>query len=74
MLGHAAENLHQDRDPNLYNDYDFYQILLGDFLQANEDADANSEEGSQDEDQEKHYLGNADLNLTRKALAKKKAM
>ena len=74
MLGHAAENLHQDRDPNLYNDYDFYQILLGDFLQANEDADANSEEGSQDEDQEKHYLGNADLNLTRKAIAKKKAM
>ena len=58
----------------MYNDWDFYQVLLGDFLQDNEDEDAYSDAGSQDSEKEKHYLGNADLNLTRKALAKKNAM
>jgi len=74
VLGTPAENMHQDRDPNIFNDYDFYQILLSDYLQANDDANVNSEENSQEEDDEKHYLGNADLSLTRKALAKKRAM
>jgi len=46
--------------------------LLGDFLQEHED-DA-SDAGSQDDEKEKHYLGNADLGLTKKAMARKAMM
>lgn len=70
VLGHGPQDLHQESDVNLFNDFDFYQLLLGDFLQQNED---DGSEASQDE-ADKHYLGNADLNLTRKALAKKQAL
>lgn len=39
-----------------------------------EHDDAGSEAGSQDDDKEKHYLGNADLGLTKKAMARKALM
>ena len=63
--------MHSERDANLYNDQDFYQVLLADFLQANEDAVSDNE--SQDET-EKRYLGNADLNITKRLLERKKSM
>ena len=63
--------MYSERDANLYNDQDFYQVLLADFLQANEDAVSDNE--SQDET-EKRYLGNADLNITKRLLERKKSM
>jgi protein AATF/BFR2 len=75
VLGHGPEDFHQERDSNIYNDQDFYQVLLGDFLQQNED-DGSEEENLDPEQQERerHYLGNADLGLTRKAMARKAAI
>ena len=63
VLGMSAEeSLHKESDPNIYNDYDFYQVLLSDFLQANDfDAEKDSDI---DEEKEKRLLGNADIGLT----------
>jgi hypothetical protein len=62
--------MHADKDPHLFNDQDLYQFLLGDFLQEHEEDDG-SDAGSQDDEREKHYLGNADLAMTKKAMARK---
>ena len=36
VLGRGVEDLHKTSDVNIYNDHDFYQVLLSDFLQAQE--------------------------------------
>ena len=42
VFGMPADDLLRERDQNIYNDFDFYQILLKDFLTSNE-----GEEGTQ---------------------------
>jgi len=32
ILGRGAEDLHSTNDKDIYNDHDFYQVLLADFL------------------------------------------
>ena len=32
VMGRGAEDLHQTEDADIYNDHDFYQVLLSDFL------------------------------------------
>jgi len=35
VLGRDASDIHKERDVDIFNDYDFYQVMLSDFLQAN---------------------------------------
>ena len=37
VLGRSAEDLHRTTDVNIFNDHDFYQVLLSDFLQNNDE-------------------------------------
>ena len=47
MLGRGPDDLHSASDANIYNDQDFYQLLLGDFLTANEEQNSDDDnEGS----------------------------
>lgn len=32
ILGRGADDLHSSSDKDIYNDHDFYQVLLADFL------------------------------------------
>ena len=67
VLGHGPEDLHEERNTNIYNDWDFYQVILGDFLQSNEEAaegGQSDDEGGLDKETEKQLLGNAYLNIT----------
>jgi len=36
VFGRTGEDYHRETDPQIYNDFDFYQVLLSDFLQAHE--------------------------------------
>ena len=69
ILGRVADDLHENSDANIYNDHDFYQILLSDFLQASGEADPDVD--GHDSETERRFLGAADLGLTQKYLAKK---
>ena len=77
ILGRGAEDLHQMTDANIYNDHDFYQVLLSDFLQTqqgeNDDGDQDGEDGH-DSETERRFLGGADLSMTQKYLSKKHRM
>lgn len=44
----------------MYNDHEFYQQLLSDFLAAHEYDDVDDE----DDEEQRKFLGNADLSLT----------
>ena len=77
ILGRGVEDLHKTSDANIYNDHDFYQVLLSDFLQASgeQEDDAVAEgAGAHDAETEKRFLGGADLGLTQKYLEKKQKM
>lgn len=62
-----ASTLVDERDVQIYNDYDFYQQLLNDFLAAH---DLQADEG-QDDDK---YLGSADINLTKRFLQRRQQL
>ena len=72
VFGRSHDNLTADRDENIYNDYDFYQALLKDFL-ANNDSQyvpQDNQPGGEDD----IYLDGADLGLTQKFLAKRQKL
>ena len=73
VLGRSAEDLHSTTDVNIYNDHDFYQVLLSDFLQNNDDNPDHDGDGH-DSETERRFLMGADLGLTHKYLAKKQRM
>jgi hypothetical protein len=63
VLGRKADDLTNERDTNIFNDFDFYQMLLKDFLATNDSNgdDANAAGGGGEHD---IYLDGADLGLT----------
>ena len=58
----------KENDVNIYNDHDFYTMMLSDFLAIN-DNEQHNESGDKDENGE--FLFGADLSLTQKYLAKR---
>ena len=66
------EKILRERDAGIYNDHDFYQQLLHDFLNAPGQDDA--EDQQQEEAGNQDYLFGADLSLTQKFLAKKQKL
>ena len=36
VLGRPVSDLHNEKDVQIYNDFDFYKVLLADFLQSND--------------------------------------
>ncbi len=67
----GSESLTQTEDPQIFNDYDFYQTLLKDFLNrsgAAEEVGENSD-GVQDE-----FLNGADLGITQDWIAKRRKL
>lgn len=63
-------------DANLFNDHDYYQLLLNDFLSSNDRSNVGPDEagaanGGAGDDE---YLYGADLSLTQKFLAKRQKM
>jgi hypothetical protein len=67
------DNLTQERDHNIYNDFDFYQTLLKDFLEMNDQSTNdlyNNEENGAEVDND-NYLDGADIGLTQKFLLKR---
>ena len=60
-------------DENLFNDHDYYQLLLNDFLQTNDKSigDQEAAGGPQDGGE---FLYGADLSLTQKYLLKRQKM
>jgi hypothetical protein len=71
VFGRPVSDLTQDRDPNIYNDFDFYQVLLKDFLASNDtEGDGPGNAGYEDD----IYLDGADIGLTQKYLERKKKL
>jgi protein AATF/BFR2 len=73
VLGRPHSDLTVDRVFNIYNDYDFYQALLKDFL-ANNDATYVPTEGGAGGADDDIYLDGADIGLTQKFLAKRQKL
>jgi hypothetical protein len=73
VLGRKADDITQDKDSNIFNDYDFYQTLLKDFLASN-DGSGNGEENANGGGENDIYLDGADLGLTQKYLERKKKL
>lgn len=61
-FGRTGEDLHKEHDQQVYNDFDFYQNLLEDFLQQHEHDALDA--GSDMDEAEKAFLGNTDISLT----------
>lgn len=58
-----------ERDKNIYNDHDFYSVLLSDFLAMNDEPNEEAgDNGGGD------FLYGADLSMTQKFLAKKQKL
>ena len=55
---------------NIYNDHDFYTVLLSDYLALNDQEAQETSGGAGDGD----YLYGADLSLTQKYLAKREKL
>lgn len=54
-----AEDLANDRDKNIYNDHDFYSVLLSDFLAMNDEPNEEAGDNGGGE-----FLYGADLSMT----------
>ena len=72
VIGRKADDLTNDRDRNIYNDFDFYQILLKDFLASADGGEDNA--GANGGGEDDIYLDGADLGLTQKYLERKKKL
>lgn len=60
VLGQSnASDLANERDQNIYNDHDFYTVLLSDFLAMNDDANEEAADGGDGD-----FLHGADLSMT----------
>lgn len=70
VLGKDATTNLDEQDIQIYNDHDFYQQLLSDFLAAHEGEDNGDDGGEEDS----KFLGNADLNLTQRYLQKRQKL
>ena len=66
-----ADDLLRERDRNIYNDFDFYQILLKDFLTSNEGEEGTQAANDAEDDQ---YLLGADLGMTQRFLEKRRKL
>ena len=66
-----ADDLLRERDQNIYNDFDFYQILLKDFLTSNEGEEGTQAANDAEDDQ---YLLGADLGMTQRFLEKRRKL
>lgn len=62
VLGRPHGDLTNDRDENIYNDFDFYQALLKDFLANNDSQYTDAQHGATNDDD--IYLEGADIGLT----------
>eukprot|EP00347_Sterkiella_histriomuscorum_P006693 403351797 len=76
ILGRKADDLANEKDPNIFNDFDFYQVLLKDFLANADGSGADGDDkynatGGGDDDM---YLDGADLGLTQKYLERKRKL
>lgn len=60
MFGRPTADLTREKDEEIYNDFDFYQGLLKDFLSSN-DVDTGNQGPGNEED---IYLEGADLGMT----------
>ena len=74
VLGRPVSDLHNEKDVQIYNDFDFYKVLLADFLQSNDIEGDEKDNDDQISDSERHLLGNADLGITQKFIKKKQKM
>lgn len=68
MFGRPTADLTREKDEEIYNDFDFYQGLLKDFLSSN-DVDTGNQGPGNEED---IYLEGADLGMTQKYLEQRK--
>lgn len=75
VLGRRAEDITLTRDSSIYNDFDFYQLLLKDFLASADSGEGEDgrygASGGGDADV---YLDGADLGLTQRFLERKKRL
>lgn len=71
IFGPSVEKADQNpkKNANIYNDGDFYQVLLTDFLNMNDSENAGDPLANQNT--EGDYLYGADLSLTQKYLEKR---
>ena len=60
-----------DKDENIYNDNEFYQALLKDFLATNESGNGGQ---GQTEDADDIYVDGADLGMTQKFLERRRKL
>ena len=72
IFGRPAADLTQDRDPQIYNDFDFYQAILKDFLATNDSASGSSNGLNNDADD--IYVDGADLGITQKFLERRRKL
>jgi protein AATF/BFR2 len=69
VLGNDASDMLKESDEQIFNDHEFYQQLLSDFLAAHE-----YDEVEEDGEEQDKFLGNTDLSLTQRFLQKKQKM
>ena len=70
IFGMPMTTFTEERDTNIYNDYEFYQNMLKDFLASSgEVEEENQLNGGEDE-----YLEGADIGLTQRYLQKRQKM
>lgn len=74
VLGRPVSDLHSDKDVQIFNDFDFYKVLLSDFLQSNENEGNKNDVEDELSETERHLLGNADLSITQKFIRKRQKM
>ena len=74
VLGRPVEDLHKEKDACIFNDFDFYQVLLSDFLQSNELEDEGDTDDGEMSENERRLLGNADISMTQSYLRKRQKM
>ena len=72
IIGRPAADLTMDRDPNIYNDFDFYQGLLKDFLGGSTGESAGGNGINNDADD--IYVDGADLSITQKFLERRRKL
>ena len=72
---HTSQN--SNGNPQIYNDLDFYQTLLKDFLATNDGNSAshnhNTASGNQDDDDD-IYVDGADLGMTQRFLEQRRKL
>ena len=71
VFGKPTSDLNNEQDDQIFNDFDFYQVLLKDFLASNEDEEENTGAAGYDDDV---YLDGADIGMTQKFIERRKKL